>query len=111
MIHYERGIEPPRVYHSRGGPDRTGSISGSHLPEHPAVIRIVPTHQGDPGEPLLADGVIFVGDRTETLSAITAFLGSRPTQDANPKSQRGEGLEVAPQAVLIRRTSLGRTHR
>lgn len=70
-----RVVESPRVFLSRGGPERTGSISGSHLPAHPAVHRIVPT-EGDPGELLLADGVIYVGDRSETLYAITVADGS-----------------------------------
>ena len=56
-------VESPRVFLYRGGPERTGSTSGSHLPEHPAVLWILAT-EGDPGEPLLADGVIYVGDRT-----------------------------------------------
>jgi outer membrane protein assembly factor BamB len=71
----KRVVESPRVFLSRGGPERTGSCSGSHLPEHPAVHWIVPT-EGDPGEPLLADGVIYVGDRSETLYAITLADGS-----------------------------------
>ena len=71
----QRVVESPRVFLYRGGPERTGSVSGSHLPEHPAVHRIVPL-QGVPGDPLLADGVIYVGDRSETLSAIALADGS-----------------------------------
>jgi outer membrane protein assembly factor BamB len=67
--------ESPRVFLFRGGQERTGSISGSHLPEHPAVHWIVPL-EGDPGEPLLADGVIYVGDRSETIYAIALTDGS-----------------------------------
>ena len=67
--------ESPAVSLSRGGPLRTGSISASHLPEHPAVLWSVST-EGDPGTPILADGVIYVGDRKETLYAIKLADGS-----------------------------------
>ncbi|MFI5455321.1 MAG: PQQ-binding-like beta-propeller repeat protein [Isosphaerales bacterium] len=67
--------EAPAVSLSRGGPQRIGSVSGSHLPEHPRVEWTFPT-EGDPGEPLLADGVVYVGDRRETLYAIRTTGGS-----------------------------------
>ena len=40
-----------------------------HLPEHPTVLWKFPTF-GDPGTLLLADGIIYVGDRYESFYAI-----------------------------------------
>ena len=69
-------LSNPREFSSTAadlsGPDR---VWEADLPEHPAVHWIVPT-EGDPGEPLLADGVIYVGDRSETLYAISLSDGS-----------------------------------
>ncbi len=59
----------PAVTLFRGGPERTGSVSGTHLPEHPAV-RWTTQLAGFPGDPLLVNGVIYVGDVTGTLYAI-----------------------------------------
>jgi eukaryotic-like serine/threonine-protein kinase len=67
--------EPPAVTLFRGGPGRTGVVSGSQLPEHPAV-RWTTRLAGFPGEPLLADGTIYVGDFKGTLYAIKASDGS-----------------------------------
>lgn len=58
----------------RGGPERTGSVSGTHLPEHPAVLWTRPL-TSSPGEPLFADGVIYVGVAGGTLHAIKAESG------------------------------------
>ena len=68
-------VATPPVFLSRGGPERTGSVSGSHLPEHPVVLWTTPL-QSFPGEPLLADGVIYVGDLQGTLYAINLADGS-----------------------------------
>jgi outer membrane protein assembly factor BamB len=67
--------DSPAVSLFRGGPERTGSLSGAHLPEHPAV-RWTTQLAGFPGQPLLADGVVYVGDVGGTLSAIKATDGS-----------------------------------
>ncbi len=67
--------ESPAVFLSRGGPERTGSISGSHLPEHPVVQWTTPL-ESFPGEPLLGDGVIYVGDVQGTLYSIKVADGS-----------------------------------
>ena len=65
-----RSIVPsPAVFLSRGGPERTGSLAGSHLPEHPVVQRITRI-PGSPGEPLLAGGVLYVGDVQGNFYAI-----------------------------------------
>jgi eukaryotic-like serine/threonine-protein kinase len=66
--------ESPAVTLFRGGPERTGSVSGTHLPEHPA-LRWTARLAGFPGDPLLADGVIYVGDFKGTLYAIKAVDG------------------------------------
>jgi outer membrane protein assembly factor BamB len=76
-------VESPAVFLSRGGPQRTGSVSGSRLPEHPAV-RWTTRISGSPGEPLLADGVIYVGDTQGTLYAIRLTDGSILWQFAGP---------------------------
>ena len=68
-------VESPAVFLSRGGPERTGSVSGSRLPDHPVVQWTTPL-SGFPGEPLLADGVIYVGDVNGDLHAIKASDGS-----------------------------------
>jgi outer membrane protein assembly factor BamB len=70
-----QAAEDPPVFLSRGGPQRTGSVSGSRLPEHPVVLWTTPL-AGFPGEPLLADGVIYVGDVQGTLYAIKLTDGS-----------------------------------
>ncbi len=67
--------ESPAVSLFRGGPQNTGAISGRLALEHPKVLQIVRT-DGDPGQPLLADGVIYVGDRRENLHAINITDGS-----------------------------------
>ena len=72
-------IEPPLVFLSRGGPERTGSVSGSQLPEHP-VVQWTTGLEGFPGEPLLAGGVIYVGDAQGTLYAIKLKDGSDPLE-------------------------------
>jgi PQQ-like domain len=65
----------PAVALFRGGPQRTGSVSGSHLAERPVVQWTTPLP--DPlGQPLLADGVIYVGDQTGRLLAIKLTDGS-----------------------------------
>lgn len=76
-------VEPPAVFLSRGGPERTGSVSGSHLPEHP-VVRWSTRISSSPGEPLLADGMIYVGDVQGTLYAIKLTDGSIHWQFAGP---------------------------
>ncbi len=68
-------IEPQAVFLTRGGPERTGSVSGSRLPEHP-VVHWTTRLARFPGEPLLADGVIYVGDAQGTLYAIKLTDGS-----------------------------------
>jgi len=75
-------VEPPAVFLSRGGQERTGSVSRSHLPEHP-VVQWTTELPSSPGEPLLADGVIYVGDRRGTLHAIKVTDGSILWQFAN----------------------------
>ncbi len=65
----------PEVTLFRGGPQRTGSIAGRIALENPALLSFVPT-DGDPGEALVADGVIYVGDRKETIYAIRIADGS-----------------------------------
>jgi outer membrane protein assembly factor BamB len=66
----------PEVSQFRGGPQRTGSISGKiAIVGHPKTLCIFRT-QGDPGEPLLVDGVIYVGDRSRMLHAIRITDGS-----------------------------------
>jgi outer membrane protein assembly factor BamB len=67
--------ESPPVALFRGGPERTGSISGTRLPEDPAV-RWKTELERFPGQPLLSDGVIYVGDLDGTLYAIRAADGS-----------------------------------
>lgn len=67
--------ESPAVALFRGGPQRTGAVSGSHLPEHPAVRWMTPLARSA-GEPLLTDGVIYVGDFQGTLYAIGLSNGS-----------------------------------
>jgi eukaryotic-like serine/threonine-protein kinase len=67
-------VESPPVTLFRGGPRRTGSISGRIAIENPKVLSIIPT-DGDPGEALLADGVIYVGGRRETIYAINIADG------------------------------------
>jgi outer membrane protein assembly factor BamB len=69
------GAPKPAVTLFRGGPERTGAVSGSRLPEHPAVRWTRPL-AGFPGDPLLVDGVIYVGDFKGTLSAIKAADGT-----------------------------------
>ena len=63
------------VFLSRGGPQRTGSISSTRVLEHPAVQWSFST-KGEPGAPLLADGVIYVGDRSETFYAVNLSDGT-----------------------------------
>ncbi len=70
-----RAPESSAVTLFRGGPHRTGSISGRIEIEHPKVLSKVRT-DGDPGEPLLADGVIYVGDRAEKIYAIRIADGT-----------------------------------
>lgn len=45
------------------------SSTQSHLPEHPKVLWKFPTF-GDPGTVLLADGVVYFGDRYESFYAV-----------------------------------------
>jgi len=52
-------VESSAVFLSRGGPERTGSVSGSHLPEH-QVAQWTTRISSSPGKPLLADGIIYV---------------------------------------------------
>jgi len=92
--------DAPAVSLSRGGPQRIGSVSGSHLPEHPKVEWTFPT-EGDPGEPLLADGMVYVGDRRETLYAIRVTDGSLLWRTAGlglvyfSPAKRGDAIFVA----------------
>jgi outer membrane protein assembly factor BamB len=65
----------PSVFLARGGPERTGAISGSHLPERPAVVWTTPLTT-NAGQPLLADGVVYAGDTNGTLRAIKLADGS-----------------------------------
>ena len=67
--------DSPAIVLYRGGPERTGSVSGSHLPEHP-VVQWMTKLSGFPGQPLLADGVIYVGDHKGALYAIKLADGS-----------------------------------
>jgi outer membrane protein assembly factor BamB len=67
-------VPKPAVTLFRGGPERTGSVAGTHLPEHPA-LRWTARLAGFSGDPLLADGVIYVGDVNGTLYAIKAEDG------------------------------------
>jgi eukaryotic-like serine/threonine-protein kinase len=98
-------VESPPLTLFRGGPRRTGSISGRIAIEHPEVLSIIPT-DGDPGETLLADGVIYVGARRETIYAIkiadgtvlwkapdVGFVYSAP-------ARRGDAIYVASQHGL-----------
>jgi outer membrane protein assembly factor BamB len=64
-------IPSPAAASSREGLGQaeTSSSTQSHLPEHPKVLWKFPT-LGDPGTLLLADGVIYVGDRYESFYAI-----------------------------------------
>jgi outer membrane protein assembly factor BamB len=71
----QSNVGSPAVFLARGGPERTGAVSGSHLPEHPAVQWTTPIPRL-PGQPLLADGVVYVGDVTGTLFAIKLSDGS-----------------------------------
>ncbi len=57
-------------------------MSGTHLPEHP-VVEWTTDLPGFPGEPLCADGVIYVGDLRGNLHAIKATDGSILWQFAN----------------------------
>jgi outer membrane protein assembly factor BamB len=66
---------PADVTLFRGGPQRTGSIAGRIAIEHPELLSLIRT-KGDPGEALLADGVIYVGDRGETIYAIRIADGT-----------------------------------
>ncbi len=68
-------VQSPPIFLFRGGPQRTGSVSGSHLPEHPVVQWTTPL-PGSLSEPLLADGVIYVGDEQGSLYAIRLTDGS-----------------------------------
>ena len=89
--------ESPPIFLSRGGPQRTGSVSGSHLPEHPVVLSTTPLSRF-PGEPLLADGIIYVGDMNGNLYAIKLADGSILWQFANREqifeapAKRGETI-------------------
>ncbi|MGC8639943.1 MAG: PQQ-binding-like beta-propeller repeat protein [Isosphaeraceae bacterium] len=65
----------PVVWLARGGARRTGAVSGSHLPDHP-VVRWTRRLASSPGEPLLANGMIYVGDSAGTLFAIRLTDGS-----------------------------------
>jgi eukaryotic-like serine/threonine-protein kinase len=65
----------PEVTLFRGSPQRTGSIAGRIGVQNPDLLSLVPT-DGDPGEALLADGVVYVGDRMETIHAIRIADGS-----------------------------------
>ncbi len=65
----------PEVTLFRGGPQRTGSIAGRIALENPRLLSLVPT-DGDPGEALVADGMIYVGDRKETIYAIKIADGT-----------------------------------
>ncbi len=69
------GVPQPEVTLFRGGPERTGTVSGSRLPEHPAV-RWTRRLAGFPGDALLVDGVIYVGDVNGIFYAIKATDGS-----------------------------------
>ena len=68
-------IALPEVTLFRGGPRRTGSIAGRIALENPELLSFVPT-DGDPGEALLVDGVVYVGDRKETIYAIKIADGT-----------------------------------
>ena len=65
------GILSQAVPPSRAGLARTGPGPSAHrqLPEHPTVLWKFPTF-GDPGTVLLADGVIYFGDRYESFYAV-----------------------------------------
>ena len=68
-------VDSPPVSLFRGGPRRSGSIPGRIAIEHPKVLAIIPT-DGDPGEALLADGVIYVGARNKAIYAIRITDGT-----------------------------------
>jgi len=67
--------DSPAIVLSRGGPQRIGSVSGSHLPEYP-VVRWTTRLARSPGDPLLADNMIYVGDSQGILYAIRLTDGS-----------------------------------
>jgi outer membrane protein assembly factor BamB len=98
-------VESPPVSLFRGGPRRTGSISGRIALERPKVLSIVRT-DGDPGEPLLADGVIYVGDRRETIYAIKIADGTVLWREPgvgfvySAPARRGDVIYVASQYGL-----------
>jgi outer membrane protein assembly factor BamB len=61
---------PPAVSLFRGGPERTGSVSGSHLPERP-VVQWTTLFPSSLGQPLLADkDRIIVADYSGKVSAV-----------------------------------------
>jgi outer membrane protein assembly factor BamB len=103
--------ESPTVSLFRGGPQQTGAIAGRLALEHPKVLAIKRT-DGDPGEPLLADGVIYVGDRRENLHAIRIADGSVVWSSKRQgfvyaaPARRGEVIFVASQHAL---TALARS--
>jgi outer membrane protein assembly factor BamB len=98
-------VGAPAVTLYRGGPERTGSVSGTHLPEHPA-LRWTARLAGFPGDPLLVDGVIYVGDVNGTLYAIKAEDGSilwqfqGTDQIFTAPARRGEAIYFTSRAGL-----------
>ena len=89
----------------RNGRDR---VSGSRLPEHPVVQWTTP-FPGSPGEPLLADGVIYVGDEqgdSSTPSGERRFhplaVRSGPTRSSRPPPG-GARRSTSPRGTASRR--------
>jgi outer membrane protein assembly factor BamB len=106
------GVPQPAVTLSRGGPERTGTVSGGRLPEHPAV-RWTRRLAGFPGDPLLVDGVIHVGDENGIFYAIKAVDGSilwrfqGADQIFTAPARRGETIYFTSRNGL---TALNRKH-
>jgi outer membrane protein assembly factor BamB len=54
--------KPEPVSTFRGDPQRTGVVTGTHLPDRPSLKVTVET-DGDAGQPLVSEGVIYFGIR------------------------------------------------
>jgi outer membrane protein assembly factor BamB len=67
--------DSPTPFLSRGAPERTGSVLGGQLPRHPVILWSRELGSS-PGEPLLADGEIYVGDSGGSLYCVKLGDGS-----------------------------------